>query len=296
MNNNKGFFAISLIYSFFLVFLALMTTILAQSVNSRVLVGRIKEDIRQDIGDTTGLFKEIIPRGLMVGDTIALASENWMVLKVEEDKYVLILDRALNKKEIVSSIGVSLSAGTASQYYGTCNDDVCRVRTCRNTPSNIEYCYLYTDASGVTREDLRRKPTWKLTLTDTEKNTDNYGTTIVSKVVNTWFDTHQGLQRLVRNKKMVTGATATTPPYINDGTTLGSSNKITGYVRLPYSSELQDLPLLVQNKLNSTIPIHLIDVSGEFRTKFYQAGSVVEKYANQDALIRPVIEVKIDAS
>ena len=43
--NKKGFFAISLIYSFFIVFLALMAAMLAQSVRSRVLVGRVKEDI-----------------------------------------------------------------------------------------------------------------------------------------------------------------------------------------------------------------------------------------------------------
>ena len=43
--NKKGFFAISLIYSFFIVFLALMAAMLAQSVRSRTLVGRVKEDI-----------------------------------------------------------------------------------------------------------------------------------------------------------------------------------------------------------------------------------------------------------
>ena len=49
MKNKKGFIATSVIYSFFLVFLMLMVTILTSSVNNRVLVGRIKEDIRSEI-------------------------------------------------------------------------------------------------------------------------------------------------------------------------------------------------------------------------------------------------------
>ena len=295
--NNKGFFAISIVYSFFIVFLALMVAILAQAVNSRVLVSKVKNEIRDDLGNSQGLFVGNIENGYMLGDTIFLAGEEWVVLKDNGTSYVLILNRVLTKSEIVRSLGLSLKADfkvengvtvgyDPAEYYGTCTEESkCSLRACRKTPANVEFCYYYTNDDGHTV--FYNKPTWKLDYTGTE-----FGTTIVSKAVNVWFDNHQGLQRLKKAQKFVGGATM---PNINDNTTLGIGNQISGYIRLPYSYEFDGLPILVQNKLKEISPIHLTDVAGGDKIKLYNNGTVQEVNSLTPALIRPVIEVKKDA-
>ena len=300
--NKKGFFAVSLIYSFFIVFLALMVMVLAQSVNSRILVSRVKEDIRDDISNTRDLFVSKIKDGYMVGDTIFLAGEEWMVFHDQGDSYTLLLNRALTKSEIVRSLGLSTESDftiengakvgyDASEFYGTCEEESdCQVRACRNYPSGIEYCYLYTNDAGNTLENFHRNPTWKWRWGETEDK-GNFGTMIVSKIVNVWFEDHQGLQRLSRAHKFVGETVA---PFILDGTSLGEEHKITGFVRLPYSTEFEGLPILVQNKLKTISPIHLTDVASGLQVKFYNRGSIENVYSNMPAYIRPVIEVLKD--
>ena len=293
--NKKGFFAISLIYSFFIVFLALMAAMLAQSIRSRTLVGRVKEDIRTELEDARGLFVNGLSNGYMIGDTVMLAGEEWMVINNNGNKYVLLLNRALTKTELVQSLGLSLVPDNnvgynPAEFYGTCTEESqCQLRACRNTEYNIEFCFLYT-TGATTVERLHRNPTWKRNLSSSELN-QNFGTTIVSKAVNMWFDNHQGLQRLKNAQKLVGKETA---PYLKDGTSLGTANKISGYVRIPYSTEFDNLPILVQNKLKEISPIHLMDLAGEVRIKTYNEGSITTPYSNSAAYVRPVIEVLKD--
>lgn len=50
--NNKGFISITVIYSFFLVFLSLMALIIVNLSSDRVLLNNIKKTIKNDISDT----------------------------------------------------------------------------------------------------------------------------------------------------------------------------------------------------------------------------------------------------
>ena len=290
--NKKGFFAISLIYSFFIVFLALMAAMLAQSVRSRVLVGRVKEDIRSDLDSSRGLYVNGLSEGYMVGDTVFLAGEEWRVLSDNTTSYALILNRALTKTELIQSTGISLSNSRHAEYYGTCSaENSCQLRACLNTPSNIEFCYLYT-AGGVTYENFHRKPTWKMNLSSGELG-QNFGTTIVSKAVNVWFNNHQGLQRLKNARKLVGKEN---PPYLNDGTTLSNNHSITGYVRIPSIEEINNLPILSKNNLKGITPLHVMDLpAGEVRINiFNNTGAITSVYSNTAAYVRPVIEVLKD--
>ena len=49
MNNNKGFIATSLIYSFFLIFITLFLTIIADYLQNKVLLNTIENGIKEDI-------------------------------------------------------------------------------------------------------------------------------------------------------------------------------------------------------------------------------------------------------
>ena len=53
MKNNKGFISISVVYSFFMVFLILLLFIVNNLVNNRLLLNTIKDEIKENISDTT---------------------------------------------------------------------------------------------------------------------------------------------------------------------------------------------------------------------------------------------------
>lgn len=53
--NNKGFIATSLIYSFFLIFVTLFLTIIADYLQNKVLLNTIEKGIKEDINSTMGI-------------------------------------------------------------------------------------------------------------------------------------------------------------------------------------------------------------------------------------------------
>lgn len=53
--NNKGFIATSLIYSFFLIFITIFLTIIADYLQNKVLLNTIEKSIKEDINNTMGI-------------------------------------------------------------------------------------------------------------------------------------------------------------------------------------------------------------------------------------------------
>ena len=53
--NNKGFIATSLIYSFFLIFITLFLTIIADYLQNKVLLNTIEKGIKEDINNSMGI-------------------------------------------------------------------------------------------------------------------------------------------------------------------------------------------------------------------------------------------------
>ena len=91
MKNKKGFIATSLIYSFFLVFLMLMVTILTSSVSNRVLVGRIKDDIRSEIdGQESFVTSTLEIKSYEIGEVVNFANEDWQVVQDKGMQVVLV--------------------------------------------------------------------------------------------------------------------------------------------------------------------------------------------------------------
>ena len=270
MKNKKGFIATSMIYSFFLVFLMLMMTILVSSVNNRIFVSRINEDIKSELENQGSFIVDTLPvKNYSIGESVTLANETWQVIEDKGSQVVLVLSRALQKDEIIKAIGEEGNA----QMYGTCNDTDCQVRACFNASSSITggqlYCWFY---AGNT--NLYRIPSWNPTTAQIQSQ--NYGQTIVSAVVRSWFNTHRGVQRLLSQSKLV-------EMDINDGALTTK-----GYVRLPLTSEVSNTSNA--NKWANIKPFHLLEKNSNTETRIYNT-SMQNVNSNTAAYIRPVIEV-----
>ena len=270
MKNKKGFIATSLIYSFFLVFLMLMMTILVASVNNRIFVDRINEDIKSELENQGSFIVDTLPaKNYNIGESETLANESWQVIEDKGSQVVLVLARALTKEEIIAAIGEDGN----TQIYGTCNDSSCQVRACFNASTSVTggqlYCWLY---GGNT--NLYRIPSWNPTTSRIQSQ--NYGQTIVSAVVRSWFNTHRGVQRLLSKKKLV-------EMNINDGALTTK-----GYVRIPMTSEVSNTTNA--NKWANVQPFHLLEKNSNIQTRIYNT-SMQNVNSNTAAYIRPVIEV-----
>lgn len=270
MKNKKGFIATSMIYSFFLVFLMLMVTILANSINNRILVGRIKEDIRSEIDAEASFAVDALPsKNYAVSEVVRFAGEDWNVITDKGSTVVLVLNRALNKQEIVSAIREEGN----NRIYGTCNDTDCQVRACFNASTTQtageQYCWYYSGSSY-------RIPAWNPTSSQINNSnvTLRQGQTIVSSVVRSWFDSHQSLQRVLNKGKLVSMS-------FSDG---GST--VSGYVRIPSTSEVSSKPAWTSAKG----PFHVLERASNTQTKIYNT-SLQTVTSNTSAFIRPVIEV-----
>lgn len=281
----RGFIATSLIYSFFLVFLMLMAGILARSANNRILLDAVKQDIREELDGEKGFVIDVLEPSA-VGDIISFANESWKVIATNSDSnsMVLVLNRSITKNEIESAIAEPIeimSEGILSfntPFYkdaAHCNDTICQIRACREAYNFDQvYCNYYTS-----NNKLHSKPLWMPTeemIKNPDENNIHYRRTIVSMVVNTWFDMHQGLRRVKEKDKLL--LMDFSDGYMN----------ITGYIRIPTSSEA--------STVGGTTPFHLIDSDGPTNTKnvkIYNGTSVSSVPSSSIATIKPVIEAKI---
>lgn len=255
-----GFIATSLIYSFFLVFLILMSLILTRTANNRILLNAIKGDIRKELDEQSGfIIEEIENKTYAVKEKIVFANETWQVLQNKTSSVVVVLSRALTQNEIVNAIG---SARMTSEYLGTCNTTSCQVRACREAYSGQDFCYLYS-----ANNNLFLRPSWNPTSTDV---TAGYGKTIVSEIVSEWLKTHSGMSRVTKKNQLLSMS-------FSDG-----FKNHTGFIRLPTNSE-------VGNITDGAMPYHLINSPNDGKTVRLSSGTVPSSRA---AFIRPVIEIK----
>ena len=91
--NNKGFIATSLIYSFFLIFITLFLTIIADYLQNKVLLNTIEKGIKDDIKSTMGI------QDFEVGSFIGLSTDTcdittaklYVISKVDYNNNKIIL-------------------------------------------------------------------------------------------------------------------------------------------------------------------------------------------------------------
>ncbi len=284
----NGFMATSLIYSFFLVFLMLMITLLAKDVNNRILLKAVKDEIRSGLEqDAEFVIDKLESKNYIVGSTVSFAGENWQVINDKGTSIVLILQRTLTRGEIVNALGSSIET-TNTAYYGTCDATSCQVRSCREVPAfNIN-----TPPVGIYgRENCfydPRNPTqyikasWLPTTTQVE--TQNFGQRIPSTIVMNWFQSHSGLQRALDLGKL--NALAFDDGFLH----YDASRKI--YVRIPLQSEVTAANSSSWTSIGQ--PFHILsnmNATGQNQVHIYGPGLRLE-FSTAIAFIRPVIEVK----
>ena len=91
--NNKGFIATSLIYSFFLIFITLFLTIIADYLQNKVLLNTIEKGIKDEINSTMGI------QDFEVGSFIGLSTDTcdittaklYVISKVDYNNNKIIL-------------------------------------------------------------------------------------------------------------------------------------------------------------------------------------------------------------
>lgn len=114
--NNKGFIAISLIYSFFLVFLVTLLMILANYAHNRVLLSSVKKETQQYLNG----LAEFNPVSLenktySPNEEVNLAGNTWKVLEDLGNSVKIILSRNLTELEISTALN---SKGIGGAYSG----------------------------------------------------------------------------------------------------------------------------------------------------------------------------------
>lgn len=278
MKEKKGFIATSIIYSFFLVFLMLMTVILVRSANNRILLGTITDDIKSELNSDVGFIIETIEaKNYAFNEAITFANETWYVLQNKTDSVVVVLSRSLTQGELINALGKNR---TSKEYMDeNCNETTCMIKACKGpeTFSGQEFCYLYKENQAG--YNLHTWPSWSPDLV-TQVQTGKYGKTIVSEAVNVWFSMHQGLIRAMDKDKLVNMT-------FSDG-----FQNATGYVRIPLSSEVSGI--------SGPVPFHLVDSVNNGLTEISKNGTHIRIYNNTVqnvisstlAYVRPVVEIK----
>lgn len=104
--NNKGFIATSLIYSFFLIFITLFLTIIADYLQNKVLLNTIEKGIKEDLNNSMGI------QDFEVGSFIGLSTDTCDITTAK--LYVISKVDYYNNKIILYSLDKTDSNGNAN--------------------------------------------------------------------------------------------------------------------------------------------------------------------------------------
>ena len=115
MNKKNGFIATSLIYSFFLVFITLFLTIIADYLQNKVLLNTIESDIKQEINNSLGI------QNFEIGQKIHIISFSYSISTLNS-----LIDKSLEITDI--------------KYKNSGNIDDCLVLTDIDANTTHEIC------------------------------------------------------------------------------------------------------------------------------------------------------------
>ena len=117
--NNKGFIATSLIYSFFLIFITLFLTIIADYLQNKVLLNTIEKGIKDDINSTMGI------QDFEVGSLIGLSTDTcdittaklYVISKVDYNNNTIILYSLDTTTDESNDIRTDIDTGYMNATY-----------------------------------------------------------------------------------------------------------------------------------------------------------------------------------
>lgn len=216
MAKKNGFIAVSLIYSFFLVFLMIMLSSSMKNAEIRLMLQTIKDDIKMNLNGEAEFVVTTIPEknpengnDYEIGDEINFVGESWLVVENKADSVVIVLKRALNMEEVTTSLEVD--AYNNDYFAGACDDTSCKVRMCMNTYYS-NFCF-YESATNYEYY--------------------NWENSIAKKVVDTWFENNVNLQKACRLQyDPIVGKRICTKDTIINMTFQDGIQENEGYIRL----------------------------------------------------------------
>lgn len=197
MKNNKGFIAISLVYSFFLVFLVTLLAIALEYTQNRILLSDVKNEIQTYLNNLAEFNPiSIENKEYVVGESISFAGDNWLVMNDEEDKTTVVLKRSLTKEEITTALNNAEIPTTIQEENKTL---MC---------SNL-YSYLLCSYES-----------------ETSFNPYQWQKSIVNKIVEDWFSNHAHLQKAIQKNTII-------PMQFEDG----RGENTESFIRIPLNIE-----------------------------------------------------------
>lgn len=117
--NNKGFIATSLIYSFFLIFITLFLTIIADYLQNKVLLNTIEKGIKDDINSTIGI--QDFEVGSFIGITVSCDNVNgaelYVISKVDYNNNEIILYSLDTTTDESNDIRTDIDTGYMNATY-----------------------------------------------------------------------------------------------------------------------------------------------------------------------------------
>lgn len=166
-NNNKGFIAISLIYSFFLAFLIFLLVVINNYANNRVLLNDVKKETQEYLNGLAEFNPvHLKNKTYVTNEEVVFGREKWKVIKDNGNEVILILSRNLKEEEINEAL---TEEGISSVTNGN------RVLMCFNG-YNPALCN-YQD-----------------TITF---NYYTWNTSIVKKIIDKWFEQDPNLEKAI---------------------------------------------------------------------------------------------------
>lgn len=200
-SNKRGFIAISLIYSFFLVFLMLLLSVLAEYAHNRILLGDVKRETQNYLNGLSEFNPiSIKDKDYVQGEEVIYADDTWLVLNDDRTKkqVTLVLKRSLNQTEI--------EAGLNKNGLVNVNDGN-KVKMCAGYKIDNLCYYVSSDIAGY--------------------NTYYWDESIAKKITDDWLSTNALLQKAIARNTLIK------LPSFSDGR-ISYTNE---YVRIPNNSE-----------------------------------------------------------
>lgn len=270
MKRRNGFIAVSMIYSFFLVFLMIMLASTTKNAQTRQLLRVYKDDIKSELNE-----KEFIVIRLPKEDTYEVNEEldfigdTWQVIENKENSVVLILKRPLNKKEITKAL--EITEEDTDYFNGTCTDDACSVRMCLNKLS-LHDCFFDHSTNYVYY---------------------NWENSIAKTILNRYLEQNVNLQKICRSSYDNTeNKLKCTKDKLMEMTFSDGIEEHTGYIRLATKDEISTAEDWTKSAGQAWSLS--IDSRNNGYSNIYSFGENISSVvAHNVALqIRPVIEVK----
>lgn len=168
MKNNKGFIAISLIYSFFLVFLVTLLMVVNHYAENRILLNDVKKETQEYLNSLAEFNPvRIENRSFAINEEVVFGSESWQVIKDNGTNVILILNRDLRTEEIdlaADEIGIqhSTSGNKSLMCLNTYSPTICSFQNA------VTYNYY------------------------------SWNNSVVKKIVDVWFDQNASLQKALQ--------------------------------------------------------------------------------------------------